>query len=463
MANTFLFSKPFTFLACPGMPEIRAGIDALDSLPGHLFWLENEDLIRRVHVPDFLQQSRAALEAVMPDGPALIESIVDDIRRSTNLLPKLQSLDPDVAAAAHSYCYWRYSADVLGQWQGIPGSAIGRQFDRAIAPRDGAHKLQWKCPCCDEQARYQVDGLLAMQRPVRQGGFSVECPHCGHRERLYAGFLHAGRLECRCTVCVSYVRTLAGQLARPARKLLASLEEFAWKHAVDTVAEIRERKDASLQRLVQGERPSANAMAFAVAAQSSDGRSIPDILELLDPTLEGKLDMNPRAWALLCELLHDGVLDCECIIYDQEGCQRAALEIALQEDDRPAAGKTTPNNLDTLLRGYQTSAPDTFARWLQALKRLQLCTARFNVAVDSCWQPNLEHCRVLIARRQDGTTSGPHHSIVPRPPVRRVRRPGRPVYLDAELEAVQLLRSLGYLVLSPEEIHWQQHRLEDIS
>lgn len=463
MANTFLFSKPFTFLACPGMPEIRAGIGALESLPGHLFWLENEDFIRRVHVPGFLQQSRAVLEAVMPDGPALVDALVDDIRGSTSLLPKLQCLDLDVAAAAHSYCYWRYSADVLGRSQGIPRSAIERQFDRAVAPRDGAHKLQWMCPCCDGQARYQVDGLLAMQRPVRQGGFSVECPHCGHRERLYAGFLHAGRLECRCSVCVSYVQTLAGQLARPARKLSASLEAFAWKHAADTVAEIRELKDASLQRLVRGERPSDNAMAFAVAAQSGDDRSIPDILGQLDPTLEGKLGMNPRAWALLCELLHEGVLDCECTIYDQEGCQRAALEIALQEDDQPAAGNATLDNLETLLKGYQASAPDTFARWLQALRRLQLCTARFNAAVDSCWQPNLEHCRILIARRQDGTASGPHHGITLRPPVRRVRRPGRPVYLDAELEAVQLLRSLGYIVLSPEEIYSQQDRLEDIA
>jgi hypothetical protein len=351
---------------------------------------------------------------------------------------------------------------VLGRSQGIPRSAIERQFDRAVAPRDGAHKLQWVCPCCDGQARYQVDGLLAMQRPVRQGGFSVECPHCGHQERLYAGFLHAGRLECRCSVCVGYVQTLAGQLARPARKLSTSLEEFAWKHAVDTVAEIRELKDASLQRLLHGESPSDNAMAFAVAVQSGDDRPIPDILGQLDPTLEGKLDKNPRAWALLCELLHEGVLDCECAIYDQDGCQRAALEIALQEDDQ-AAGVAALDNLNTLLTGYQASAPDTFVRWLQALKRLKLCTARFNAAVDGSWQPNLEHCRILIARRHDWTASGAHPGIAPPPTIFRARRPGRLVYLDAELEAVQLLKSLGYVVLSPEEIYSQQDRLEDIS
>ncbi len=161
-----------------------------------MFWLENEDFIRRVHVPDFLAQSRAALEAVMPGGAALVDAMADEIRRSTSLLPELQRLDPESAAAAHSYCYWRYSADVLGRSEGIPRSAIERQFDRVVAPRDGAHKLQWICPCCDGQAHYQVDGLLAMQRPARQGGFSVECRHCGHLERLYAGFLHAGRLEC---------------------------------------------------------------------------------------------------------------------------------------------------------------------------------------------------------------------------------------------------------------------------
>ena len=462
MANTILFSKPFTFLACPGMSDIRAGLDALDVLPGHMFWLENEDFIRRVHVPGFLQQSRAALEAVMPDGPAMVDAAVDDIRRSTGLLPALQCLDSDVAAAAHSYCYWRYSADVLGRSEGIPRSAIERQFDRAVAPRDGAHKLQWVCPCCDGQARYQVDGLLAMQRPARQGGFSVECPHCGHQERLYAGFLHAGRLECHCPVCVSYVQTLARQLARPARKLSTSLEAFAWKQAVDTFAEIRELKDASLRRLMHSESPSDYAMAFAMAVQSGDDRPIPDILGQLDPTLEGKLDKNPRAWALLCELLHEGVLDCECVIYDQDGCQRAALEIALQEDDQAAAGNAALDHLSTVLNGYQASAPDTFVRWLQALKRLKLCTTRFNAAVDVSWHPNLEHCRLLTARRHDWKVSGRHSSIAPLPPVLRLRRLERPVYLDAELEAVQLLTSLGYIVLSPEDIHSQQDRLEDI-
>ncbi len=152
MADTFLFSRPFTFLACPGIAEVRAGVEALETLPGHLFWLENEDLIRRVHVPDFLAQSRAALEAVLPGGAALVDAHADEIRRSTSLLPELQRLDADAAAAAHSYCYWRYSADVLGRSQGIPPTAIEHQFDRAVAPLEGAHNAAWICPCCDGQA-----------------------------------------------------------------------------------------------------------------------------------------------------------------------------------------------------------------------------------------------------------------------------------------------------------------------
>jgi len=463
MAETFLFSKPFTFLACPGMSDVRPGIDALDALPGHIFWLESEDLIRRDHVPDFLEQSRLALEALLPGGAALVDAMVDDIRRSTGLLPALQCLDPDAAAAAHSYCYWRYSADVVGRAQGIPRSAIERQFDRAVAPRDGAHRLQWICPCCDGQAFYQVDGLLAMQPPVRRGGFAVECPHCGHQERLYAGFLHAGRLECRCPVCVSYLQTLAGQLARPARKLSSSLEAYAWKHAVDTAAEIRELKEAAVQMLARGDRPSSNAMAFALAVEADRDRSIPDILGQLDPTLEGRLDRNPRAWALLCELLQESVLDCECAIYDQTGCQRVALEISLQEEDQAAVGDTAPDHLNTLLKGYQPSERDTFVRWLKALKRLRLCTARFDTAVDVSWKPNLDHCRILTARWREGKAPRLQSSMAQQPLVPHARRPGRLVYLDAELEAVQLLRSLGYIVLSPEDIHSQQDRLEDIS
>ncbi len=112
----------------------------------------------------------------MPGGAALIDALADEIRRGVNLLPDLQRLDTETAAAAHSYCYWRYAADVVGRSEGIPRSAIERQFDRTVAPRDGAHKLQWMCPCCDGQAHYQVDGLLATQRPVRQGGFLSNVP-----------------------------------------------------------------------------------------------------------------------------------------------------------------------------------------------------------------------------------------------------------------------------------------------
>ncbi|TDF65631.1 hypothetical protein [Cupriavidus sp. L7L] len=465
MADAFLFSKPFTFLACPGMPEVRSGVDALESLPGHMFWLENEDFIRSVHVPDFLAQSRAALEAVMPGGAALVDAKADEIRRSTHLISALQRLGPEAAAAAHSYCYWRYSADVLGRSQGIPRSAIERQFDRAVAPRDGAHKLEWICPCCDGQAHYQVDGLLASQRAARQGGFSVECPHCGHRERLYAGFLHAGRLECQCSICTGFIQTLAGQLARPARKLAGGLEAFAWKHAVDTIAEIHELKEAALQRLARGDTPSDNAMAFAHAVQADAERPLPDILCQIDPTLEGRLDKNPRVWALLCELLQEGVLDCECTIYDQDKCQQVALELALLDDDPAAANPAAHDQLTTLLKGYEPSKRDTFISWLQALKRLRLCVARFNVAVDVAWRPSVEHCRILTARQPDGPgAAGPHASGLPRwQPAPRLRRPDRPVYLDAELEAVQLLKALGYIVFSPEDIRSQQDNMEDIS
>ncbi|KWR88041.1 hypothetical protein [Cupriavidus sp. IDO] len=464
MTDTFLFSKPFTFLACPGMSDVREGVEALETLPGHLFWLENEDFIRRVYVPDFLEQSRAALEAVMPGGQALIDGMTDDIRRSSRLLPELQRLTPEAAAAAHSYCYWRYCADVVGRAQGIPRSVMERQFDRAVAPRDGAHKLRWICPCCDGQAHYQVDGLLATQRPARQGGFSLECGHCGHQERLYAGFLHAGRQECHCALCTGFIQTLAGQMARAARKLCASLEDYAWTHAVDTAAEIRELREASLQMLARNGRPSANAMAFALAVHLDQERSIPDILSQIDPTLDGRLDKNPRAWALLCELLREGVLDSDCAIYDQDGRQRVALEIALLEDDRAAGGATAQDHLNTLLKGYQPSERDAFVNWLRALKQLRLCTARFNAAVDVSWKPNLEHCRILTTRWSDSKlASEPHTGASWLPPAPRSRHPERTVYLDAELEAVQLLKALGYIVLSPEEIRSQRDRVEDLS
>ncbi|SOY73367.1 hypothetical protein [Cupriavidus taiwanensis] len=464
MTDQFLFSKPFTFLACAGMTEVRDGIEALEALPGHLFWLENEDFIRRVYVPDFVAQSRTALEAAMPGGPELIDALSPEIRRSPCVLPALRQLSADQAALAHSYCYWSYCADVVGRAQGIPRSAIARQFERAVAPRDGAHKLQWLCPCCGGRAQYQVDGLLASQRPVRQGGFSLECPHCGHQERLYAGFLHAGRLECRCALCTGFVQSLAGQMARAARKLCASLEDYAWMHAVDTAAEIGELKEASLQRIAHGDRPSANAMAFAAAVQSGEVRTMPELLGRIDPTLESRLDKNPRAWALLCELLREGVVDAECTIYDHDGRKHVALEIAVLDDDPALGGGTAQDCLATLLRGYEPAEPEAFAGWLQALKRLHLCTGRFNAAVDVSWKPNLEHCRILTARWLQDTAplaslAGPGNAPWP-PAAQRPRGPERPVYLDAELEAVHLLKSLGYILLSPEDIRSQRDPAE---
>ncbi|QYY29724.1 MULTISPECIES: hypothetical protein [Cupriavidus] len=463
MADTFLFSKPFTFLACPGMSEIRAGVEALEALPGHLFWLENEDFIRRIHVADFREQSRAALDAAMPGGVALIDALADEIRGNVNLLPALQDLDTEVAALAHSYCYWHYSADVLGRSQGIPRSSIERQFERAVAPRDGAHKLQWMCPCCDGRAHYQVDGLLATQRPARQGGFAIECPHCGHQERLYAGFLHAGRLECNCAVCKSVVQTLALQLARPARKLSENLEAYAWRHAAETAAEISELKEVATQRLARGDKPSENAMAFALAVLSNEHRPMPELLAQVDPTLEGRLAKNPRAWALLCELLQQGAIDCECQIYDQDGCQRAALEISVLDDDRAAGTAIAQDALACLLKGYQPSDRDSFVNWIKALKRLRLCTTRSSTAVDISWKPNLGHCRILSAR-QPSADDVPYvyasgsQLLVGQHALGRER----PVYLDAELEALRLLKSLGYIVLSPEDIRWQHNRLEDL-
>lgn len=460
MADTFIFSKPMTFLACPGMSEVRSGMEALDSPPGYILWLENEEIIRWCHVPDFVEQSRAALEAVRPGTAALVDAMADEIRTSSTIIASMQSLDLESAAAAFSYCYWRYCADVVGRSQGIPHSAIERQFDRAAASLDGIHKVQWACPCCDGQARYQVDGLTN-HRSARRGGFSVDCPRCGHRERLYGGFMYEGRLECRCPVCVRFLQTLAGQLTRPARKLLASLSEYAWQHAIDTVAELREVKEESFQRLTNGALPSENAVKFAMAAQSNDGAPLSDILCQLDPTIEGRLDKNPRAWALLCELLREGVVDVDSTIYDEDGCQEVALEVSVLEDTGGTEIGAAQDHFDALLRGYDPAFLDTFMRWMHVLKQTQLCNGRFNAAVDVEWRPNADRCRILAERRAVAKILDPYTNVSQ--PRRQVgqRSESLAVYLsDAELDAVILLRSRGYLVLSPEDLGLQQANIK---
>ncbi|WP_318036410.1 hypothetical protein [Cupriavidus pinatubonensis] len=232
---------------------------------------------------------------------------------------------------------------------------------------------------------------------------------------------------------------------------------------METAAEIRELKEASTQRLARGDKPSENALAFALVVQSNENRPLPELLAQIDPTLEGRFVKNPRAWALLCELLQEGALDCECLIYDQEGYQRAALEISVLDDDREAGAVIAPDDLACLRKGYQSPDRDSFVNWLKALKRLRLCTTRSSAALDVSWKLNLAHCRILSARRISRQelphmyTSGGQLVLA-----QRARRPERPVYLDAELEAVKLLKSLGYVVLSPEDIRWQQDRLEDL-
>ncbi len=204
-------------------------------------------------------------------------------------------------------------------------------------------------------------------------------------------------------------------------------------------------------------------MAFAWIVQSNANRPLPELLAQVDPTLEGRFAKNPRVWSLLCELLQEGALDCECLIYDQEGCQRAALDISVLDDDREAGAAIAQDDLACVLKGYQPSDRDGFVNWLKALKRLRLCMARSSAAVDISWKSNLTHCRILSGRRPSAQevphvyASGSQLVIA-----QRAHRPERPVYMDAELEAVKLLKSLGYVVLSPEDIRWQQDRLEDL-
>ncbi|MFJ1260361.1 hypothetical protein [Cupriavidus sp. CuC1] len=447
MIETLLFSKPFSFLACPPIAELKEAIDALNTLPGHSRWLKEEDAIRREHVPAFVEQSRQALEALVPGRSLMVDSLADRIRHTPRVLQELREHGPDVAAAAHSYFYWRYSADVLGRAQGIPRSALERQFGR-VAARDGSHKIIWGCPCCDNPARYQVDGLLANQRPARQGGFALECDHCGHQERVYAGFLHYGRLQCQCAACKSYVGVLAYDMARAARKLSENLEKYAWSQAAETLAEIQEYKDESLQMLQRRASPSRNAASFALEVASGRHQSMLAILASLDPGLEGCIEKNPRAWALLCELLREGVVDNEYLIYEEADRERVALQLSLLEEPSSQGQGLPQKNLETLLQGYQPASRESFVAWLKASSQLKLFTGKFCTAVEVTWRPNAQRCKLVASSQDDHLRELPHDAAL-RAATAFVPPSKQPPHTDAEIEAVTLLRSLGYIVVAP--------------
>jgi len=450
MIDALLFSKPFTFLACPPIAELKEAVDALNALPGHSRWLKDEDIIRRVHVPAFVEQSRQALETLVPGRSLMVDSLSERIRHTPRVLQELREHGPEVAAAAHSYFYWRYSADVLGRAQGIPRSALERQFGR-VAARDGAHKVIWDCPCCDHPARYQVDGLIASQRPSRQGGFALECEHCGHQERVYAGFLHYGRLQCQCAACKSYVGILAYDMARAARKLAENIENYAWIQAAETLAEIEEYKDESLQILYRRASPSRNAGSFAVEVTSGRHESMAAILASLDPGLEGCIEKNPRGWALLCELLREGVVDAECLIYQEADRERVALQLSLLEEPSPKTEGLLQKDLETVLQGYQPASRESFVAWLKASMKLGLFTGKFCTAVEVTWRPNVQRCE-LVARNQDGQPRELPDNARRRSATTFAASSKRAPHADAEIEAVTLLRSLGYIIVAPAEI-----------
>lgn len=447
MMDSLLFSKPFTFLACPPIAELKEAIDALNTLPGHSRWLKEENAIRREHVPAFVEQSRQALEALVPGRSFMVDSLADRIRHTPRVLQALREYGPEVAAAAHSYFYWRYSADVLGRAQGIPRSALERQFGR-VAARDGSHKIIWGCPCCDHPARYQVDGLLANQRPARQGGFALECDHCGHQERVYAGFLHYGRLQCQCAACRSYVGVLAYDMARAARKLAENLEKYAWSQAAETLAEIQEYKDEFLQMLQRRASPSRNAISFALEVASGRHQSMPAILASLDPGLKGCMEKNPRAWALLCELLREGVVDNEYLIYEEADRERVALQLSLLDEPSSQTEGLPQKNLETLLQGYQPASRESFVAWLKASMQLKIFTGKFCTAVEVTWKPNAQRCEI-VAGSQVEHAQPLAHDAAARSATSFVPHLKHLPHTDAEIEAVTLLRSLGYIVVDP--------------
>ncbi|MGT2490060.1 hypothetical protein ACU4GD_04780 [Cupriavidus basilensis] len=240
-------------------------------------------------------------------------------------------------------------------------------------------------------------------------------------------------------------------MARAARKLAENIENYAWIQAAETLAEIEEYKDESLQILYRRASPSRNAGSFAVEVTSGRHESMAAILASLDPGLEGCIEKNPRGWALLCELLREGVVDAECLIYQEADRERVALQLSLLEEPSPKTEGLPQKDLETVLQGYQPASRESFVAWLKASMKLGLFTGKFCTAVEVTWRPNVQRCE-LVARNQDGQPRELPDNATRRSATTFAASSKRAPHADAEIEAVTLLRSLGYIIVAPAEI-----------
>jgi hypothetical protein len=238
-------------------------------------------------------------------------------------------------------------------------------------------------------------------------------------------------------------------MARAARKLAENIENYAWSQAAETLAEIQEYKDESLQMLQHRASSSRNAGFFAMKVTSGSHESMPAMLASLDPGLEGCIEKNPRVWALLCELLREGVVDAECLIYQEADRERVALQLSLLEEPstKPKTEGLPQRNLETVLQGYQPASRESFVAWLKAGMQLRLFTGKFYTAVEVTWRPNAQRCAFVASIHDDHAREFPYDAAL-RSATAFVA-PSKQPHTEAEIEAVTLLRSLGYIIVAP--------------
>lgn len=237
-------------------------------------------------------------------------------------------------------------------------------------------------------------------------------------------------------------------MARAARKLAENLESYAWSQAAETLAEIQEYKDEFLHKLQRRGSPSRNAVSFAMEVTSGRHASMPAILASLDPGLEGCIEKNPRSWTLLCELLREGMVDADCLTYQEADRERVALQLCLLDDLSPNSESLPHKNLEIVLQGYQPASRESFVAWLKASTQLKIFTSKFCTAVEVTWRPNMQRCEIVASSEVVQSLALPHDA--PAGPATSFIPPSRhPPHTEAEIEAVTLLRSLGYIVVDP--------------
>ena len=461
-----------------GIPGRLSLLRNVVALGDSLFSTHRDELmqqLRRVGSPGMVAELRKELARDWPDADGAVDSIRDAIRHKA--LKKLgeRYRYTDAMEPLASLFYFEMSREAIGQETGVPLKDISLQFGHQSSQfrkNIRAAHMPFPCPCCKNEGL--AYGLRLDSTGLTSGSFS--CPHCGHQAQLGG----ANAITCQCQVCSANRNACLTAVAASAdtivESVMAGLEE-----ATATVA----RREISWNRTGFG-----YPIWKAYAALRHSGRTP---LEALGTLVGGTAITEPRVWlhedvGLTPPVLIDGVVDG---VFVPGATEVPAAEVRrkflqarlvdwmnqrLAEDDETLRFDDLASVIQTLKKGQASevvAVAQTIAgkaryrafvvpvRWALAenremVRRLAEAAERDSVvpqhilAGDTRNFDRTRHGKPLAPLMFQEWPTNRDSAQTEKQRERQSSRPKAPGTEAAKAEAaVQLLKSLGYLVVPP--------------